>query len=103
MSIPHELYDHPIVREVIDAAYHKINSWTISEHPDCHNAKALLASEWNGVCLMEIIAEPMLELRGITPDDMDLFEDIASRYRFQGVNYRTLHEIWDMERAKERP
>ena len=105
MNIPHQLYDHPVVREVIDDAYRRIEGWTITQHEACHEAKQLLTSGWDGVALMEILAEPLLELRGITADDVGLFETmVAKRNYLVEKGFRgALYEAWDHARKLESP
>ncbi len=104
MNIPHELYNHPIVREVIEDAYRRIEGWTITQHEACREAKTLITSGWDGVALMEIIAEPLLELRGITSADVDAFElmVIESDRMVNKANRGAFYEKWDLERSQPR-
>lgn len=104
MNLPVELYDHPIVREVIQDAYRRIESWAVTQHEACLEAKKLLTGGWDGVCLMEIVAEPLLELQGITADDVDYFElMVVERNRqVNETNRGALYEEWDADRAESR-
>ena len=69
MNLPPEIYDHPVVRECLADASRRIEAWSVTQHPTCIRAKELLTSGWDGLALLEMVVEPLLELRGITADD----------------------------------